>query len=60
MENNIMIGCGKGSYATRKVNLLHQLGYHDVTKSMFKGLSDIQIDNKAKEIMSKPPVGYRY
>ena len=60
MENSVMIGCGKGSYATRKVNLLHQLGYHDVTKSMFKGLSEVQIDNKVRVIVSKPPKGYKY
>ena len=59
MESNEMIGCGKGSYAKRKANLMHQLGYHDVDKSMFKGMSEIQIDNRVREIMSKPPKGYR-
>ena len=59
MENETLIGCRGKTYVTRKVDLLHQLGYHDVTRGMFKGLSEVQIDNKARQIMSKPPRGYR-
>lgn len=55
MEDNIMIGCRGKTYASKKVDLLHQFGYHDVTRRMFKGMNEIQIDNKARQILSMSP-----
>lgn len=46
------------TYAELKVEILHQLGYKHVKEEMFDGLSDVQIDNRARSIMSNPPKGY--
>lgn len=52
-EDCVMVGCKGTTYAERKVDLLHQLGYDYVNADMFSGLSEIQIDQKARSIMMK-------
>ena len=47
------------TYAELKAKILRQLGYKHVKEEMFDGLTDIQIDNRARSIMSKPPRYYR-
>lgn len=46
------------TYAEIKTDILHQLGYKHVKKQMFDGLSDTQIDNKARSIILSPPKWY--
>ena len=50
-KTNVMRACKGNTYAKRKVDLLHQLGHHDVTESMFEGLTERQIDMKARNII---------
>lgn len=50
-EDEVIIGAKGKTYAERKTSLLHQLGYHNVTKEHFAGLNEIQIDQKARTIM---------
>ena len=50
-RNNVMSGCHGRTYAAKKVDLLKQLGYHNVTESMFTGLSESEIDRKARRII---------
>ena len=49
-RNNVMCGCKGDTYAEKKVELLRQLGYY-VTVSVFKGLTENEIDRKARTIM---------
>lgn len=58
MENEVMIACDGDTYAERKIDLLHQLGYDNIAEDIFYGMNEIQIDNMARAIMKKPPVGY--
>ena len=53
-EDETMTGCKGETYAERKVDLLHQLGYREVTLEMFEGLNDVQIDQKARSIIKMP------
>ena len=50
-EDEVMTGCKGETYAERKVSLMHQLGYSEVTLEMFEGLNEIQIDQKARSIL---------
>lgn len=50
-EDEVMTGCKGETYAERKVDLLHQLGFYKVTEEHFRGLNEIQIDQKARSIM---------
>ena len=60
MENEVMIDCKGDTFAEKKKDLLHQLGYKHVTVEMFEGMSEVQIENRVRTIISKPPKGYRY
>ena len=51
MTYNFIPGCKGNTYAKAKVQLLKQLGFYDVTEDIFKGMSDVQIDNKARSII---------
>lgn len=47
-----MIGCSGKTYTEKKVNLLHQLGFHNVTTETFKNCkSEIEIDKRARNII---------
>lgn len=52
-HEDCMVGCGgvDSTYASRKVNLLRQLGFKWVKPEIFSGLTEIQIDNKARDII---------
>lgn len=39
------------TYAQEKVQLLKQLGFYNITENMFEGMSEIRIDNKARDII---------
>jgi hypothetical protein len=50
-NNNVMSGCKGRTYAEKKADLLNQLGYYDVTAKMFIGLTEREIDKKARNII---------
>lgn len=50
--NSDIIGVYGETYAERKANLLKQLGFN-VSSDIFNGLSEIQIDNKARDIINR-------
>ena len=45
-----IVGVTGNTYAERKAQLLKQLGFN-IKASLFEGLSEIQIDNKARDII---------
>ena len=47
---NEMAGCKGETYAERKIDLLAQLG-HYVSEDIFDGMSEIEIDQKARSII---------
>jgi hypothetical protein len=48
-----ILGVRGNTYAERKVKLLKQLGYK-VDKTIFEGLTDLEIDRKARDIILPP------
>jgi hypothetical protein len=47
-----MIGCEGNTYLKKKVDLMHQLGFYDVTDDTFAGCTtETEIDRKARSIM---------
>lgn len=47
-----MIGCSGKTYTERKVDLLHQLGFYNVTTETFANCkSEIEIDRRARNII---------
>lgn len=50
--NSDIIGVYGETYAERKANLLKQLGFTNVSSDMFNGMSEIQIDNIARDILN--------
>ena len=46
-----MIACKGKTYAKRKLDLLRQLGHYNLPKDLFDGLTENQIDQKARSII---------
>ena len=46
-----MAGCVGETYAEKKVDLLAQLSYHNIPVSIFDGLTETEIDRKARSII---------
>lgn len=46
-----MIGCKGKSYAKKKLDLLRQLGHSNLPENIFDGLTETEIDRKARSII---------
>ena len=46
-----IIGVKGNTYAERKIDLLAQLGYHNLPHNIFDGLTETEIDRKARRII---------